>query len=600
MKMKTHCLFLILAFCFSFSLCRAFAEGSGEDGNPRDIGWGYGIEEGHEEWDLGVVYLERSPRYPNEMQAVGSSNRPKPGDKLTWTAHLYKNGGELPDLKDFSLRWVMNTKEAARTEIKSDPREKDFYLSSFEWIVPKDYRYDYTKPLTNTLSVAIIPPKGIVDRNPSNDFLRVYLDALPISVPIYRETFERYTSPTKLSFFDRMNDCVEWTNKRFEAAKYPMSPYGIIDRLRIDKLYFVDKEFLETRYTGDPDVATTVIFNEQGPLGNYRGYDWYWIGQNFWWNGHGIFSKRGYGAFCHEFGHSLQIPDSYIFNIRKELNDVTGEDIPCAWMDTEGKRCMMRDSYTDYSHFSELTAYEANRQAGVIRKQPSGIVTSRGRTYRGWFLSDLPEKVLFKLYSKSGRELLGAPVKIYRCAERGYMIGVTNIVMKELPYPSGGVLFDPQFRRENGKRGENTFFVTVGEGEGRKSLVLDQLHFNYLFAKGQRKLASFSFTNDCRETSLAYVKCRVRSLTAAWTVVLSDSLGASFRIANSLPELKKKSFLPFCPSFLHETKEGETEIVYYLQARSADFVPTPIYEVRGDLTDNNRGNIKTTFREIVE
>ncbi|MBR5901715.1 hypothetical protein IKZ40_05145 [bacterium] len=598
MKIETNNFCLVIALCFSSLLLTA--ESVREDGNPRDIGWGYGLEEGREAWDLGVVYLERSPRYPNEMQAIGGCNRPKPGDKVKWTARLYKNGGTLPDLKDLSLRWVMNTKNVAVTEIKSDPREKDFYFSSFEWTVPSDYRCDYTKPLTNTLTAVIVPPNGLVDRNPSNDFLRVYMDGLPITVPVYRETFERYTDPEKLSFFDRMNDCFEWTNKRFEAAKYPMSPYGIIDRLRVDKLYFVDKEFLETRFTGDPDAATTVIFNEQGPLGNYRGYDWYWIGQNFWWNGHGIFSKRGYGAFCHEFGHSLQIPDTYIFNIRKEQNDVTGEDIPCAWMDTPGKRCMMRDSYTDYSHFSELTAYEANRQAGVIRKQPSGNVVSHGRSYKGWFVNELPEKALFKLYSQSGRELLGAPVKIYRCAERDYMIGVTNIVMKELRYPEGGVLFDPQFRKENGKRGENTFFITVGEGEGRRSLVLDQLHFNYLYAKGQKHLASFSFTNDYRETDLGYAKCSVRKNTASWTVALSDSRGASLKIANSLPELKKKSFLPFCSSFLHEIKEGEKEIVFYLQARSGDFVPTPIYEVRGDLTENDRGSIRVSFKAVEE
>ena len=585
---------LFLLISVSLAVLSALGEdGTPYFGNAKDIGWGYGIEEGHEAWDLGVVYLERSPRYPNQMRSIGSSNRPKPGDDVTWTAHIYKNGGTLPDLGGFSVRWIMNTKTCAETKIEVDKQEKDFYSSSFKWTVPCDYRYDFTKPLTNTLTAVIVPPAGLTDRNPSNDFLRVYMDALPITVPIYTETFERYTDPEKLSFFDRMNDCFEWTNKRFEAAKYPMSPYGIIDRLRIDKLYFVDKEFLETRFTGDPDAATTVIFNEQGPLGNYRGFDWYWIGQNFWWNGHGIFSERGYGAFCHEFGHSLQVPDTYIFNIRPELNDVTGEEIPCAWMDTPGKRCMMRDSYTRYSHFSELSAYEANRQAGVIRKQPSEEAYSYGREYKGWFISDLPKKLRFKLYSQNGRELLGAKVRIYRCADRGYFIGVTNIVMKELAYPEGGICFDPKFQAERGKHGVNTFFITVGEGEGRKSLVLDQLRFNYRYAKGETYLQSFSFTNDYRETKLTDLSCKINNDTAVWKITLSDTDGASMRISPTVSGLKKKSFSPFCPNFLHNVKADEKELSFYFQARSKDCVPTPIYEF-----NCNVENIKATFKEI--
>lgn len=579
--------FLLLTFS-------AFSEdGTTNFGNAKDIGWGYGIEEGHEAWDLGVVYLERSPRYPNQMRSIGSSNRPKPGDSLTWTAHIYQNGGTLPDLKDFSVRWIVNTKTCAETKIEKG-QEKDFYESRFSWNVPCDYRYDFTKPLTNTLVAVIVPPKGLVDRNPSNDCLRVYMDALPISVPILRDTFRRYTEPDKLSFFDRMNDCFEWINKRFAAAVYPMSPYGIIDRIRIEKLYFVDEDFLEKRYTGDPDVATTVIYNDQGPLGNYRGFDWYWIGMNFWWNGHGIFSAMGYGALCHEFGHSLQIPDTYIFNIRPELNDVTGEEIPCAWMDTPGKRCMMRDSYTPYSHFSELTAYEANRQAGVIRKQPSEEAYAYGREYKGWFISDLPKKLRFKLYSKNGRELTGAKVKIYRCADRGYFIGVTNIVMKELAYPEGGVCFDPKFQAERGKHGVNTFFITVGEGEGRRSLVLDQLRFNYRYAKGETYLQSFSFTNDYRETELTNLACRISGDTAVWKIGLSDGEGASMRISPTVSGLKKKGFSPFCPYFLHNIRSDEKELSFYFQARSKDCVPTPIY--RFNCPAN--GITKATFEEI--
>ena len=178
------------------------------------------------------------------------------------------------------------------------------------------------------------------------------------------------------------------------------------------------------------------------------------------------------------------------------------------------------------------------------------------------------------------------------------MIGVTNVVMKELPYPEGGVTIDPEFRKENGKRGENTFFITVGEGEGRKSLVLDQLRFNYRFAKGETCLQTFCFTNDYRETILTGLTCRVQGSTAVWKMLLSDSEDASMRISPTLSGLKSRAFTPFTPFFLHNVREGEKEIRFYFQARSRDFVPTPVYEAIGCLAENDKGCIKAIFKEI--
>ena len=227
--------------------------------------------------------------------------------------------------------------------------------------------------------------------------------------------------------------------------------------------------------------------------------------------------------------------------------------------------------------------------ASPVREVTRGVYFE----YKGWFISDLPKKLRFKLYSQSGRELLGAKVRIYRCADRGYFIGVTNIVMKELAYPEGGICFDPKFQAERGKHGVNTFFITVGEGEGRKSLVLDQLRFNYRYAKGETYLQSFSFTNDYRETKLTDLSCKINNDTAVWKINLSDSDGASMRISPTVSGLKNKDFSPFCPNFLHNVKPDEKESRFFFQARSRDCVPTPIYEFNCNIE-----NIKATFKEI--
>ena len=51
---------ICLLFSVLFLTISAFSEdGTTNFGNAKDIGWGYGIEEGHEAWDLGIVYLEK-------------------------------------------------------------------------------------------------------------------------------------------------------------------------------------------------------------------------------------------------------------------------------------------------------------------------------------------------------------------------------------------------------------------------------------------------------------------------------------------------------------------------------------------------------------
>ena len=538
-----------------------------------------------EKWDVGVAWLERDPKYPVPMEAVGQSNWPKPGDEITFTAHLFSNSpeGALPEGQKVFLRWFVNTKKIGETslEMGSEP----FAASSLKWTVPADYRYDFTKTLTNCLEVAVSYPGGVEDRVRENDSLKICLDALVFSVKINNGTFRKYTDPEGLSFFDRLNHNIRWMNERFAAAVYPLSPCGIIDRYRVDRVEFTDDEVEPDLEHGDPCATTRLYFNEGGKMGAFYNAPYYWIGQTFFFVSgavtNGIFSQMGVGAVTHEAGHSLQLPDTYIFDLDADRNHVTHEKIPCDWMDANGSIDIMRYPYSFNSRFTELSAVAANTQSGVFRRHTPEVMNIDGKQSLGWMFRCLPKKIGVRFFTKSGRELPeGIPVKFYRADRSSYYVEVPeNDVVLDTVYKKGGVFFSPEFEiRENPNVGKNTFLVCLELPVGKRAFMLDQLRFNYRYIKGERETQLFSFTNDFSEAAVSSTRIIVekggKSLLLKFGV--TEREGTSVRCASSLEKLAKARFLPLTDALwsVNWFKDGENEL--YVQALSKDGFPSPV------------------------
>ena len=459
-----------------------------------------------EKWDVGLAWLERDPKYPVPMDAVGKSNWPKPGDELTFTAHLFINGPEdaLPKEQAAELKWFFNTKLAGKTSLALDG--KGFAASKLKWTVPADYRYDFSKPLTNCLEVVLSYPDGKKDRNAINDSLKICLDALVFSVKVNNKTFAQYTDPEGLSFFDRLNRNIAWMNDRFGSAKYPLAPWGIIDRYRVDRVELTDDEIEKDLEHGDPNATTRLFFMEGGKMGAFYNAPYYWIGQTFFYVSggvtNGIFSQMGIGAVTHEAGHSLQLPDTYMFDLSEDKNHVTHERISCDWMDTDGKIDIMRYPYNGNSAFTELSAVAANTQSGVFRRHTPEVMKIDGKLSLGWMFRCLPKKIGVRFFAKKGQELPdGLPVKFYRADRSSYYIEVPNDdIVLDTTYKKGGVFFEPDFEvKENANIGKNTFLVCLEQKDRKHAVLLDQLRFNYRYIKGETETQIFSFTNDFSE-----------------------------------------------------------------------------------------------------
>ena len=135
-------------------------------------------------WDLGIAWIERTEKYPNPKDADGSWNRPAPGDTLHWTANVYSNSEDETGEVTAYLKWIVNTKlEAVHTQTFA--KAVGIYQDTFTWTVPENYTYDFTRPLTNKLSVVMSYKDAVRDNNRSNDSKEIFLDAMTFIVKAY-------------------------------------------------------------------------------------------------------------------------------------------------------------------------------------------------------------------------------------------------------------------------------------------------------------------------------------------------------------------------------------------------------------------------------
>ncbi|MBR6463214.1 hypothetical protein IKS73_08765, partial [bacterium] len=323
-------------------------------------------------WDLGIAWIERTEKYPNPKDDDNVFNRPSPGDIVHWTANVYSNSEDASGDVTAYLKWYVNTKlEATHTQTFS--KAVGIYTDGFTWTVPENYTYDFTRPLTNKLSVVMSYPGSTRDNNTSNNSKEIFLDAMTFCVKVYTNTFWKYTvkGNSPKSFYDNLEDTVKFMNGRYDAMSYPLAPYGIIDRYRVDHVELMNVAKDPTRFQGNENYYTTISYSEGDDYGGYLGNPYDWIGQTFIWNGNGVFSTMGHGALCHETGHSLCFPDTYRFNMPAEKNKVFGEAYTCNWADPKGKEDMMRYCYNGTKDvFTELECATINLKAGSQRRYP--------------------------------------------------------------------------------------------------------------------------------------------------------------------------------------------------------------------------------------
>ena len=442
-------------------------------------------------WDFGVAWIEREEKYPNPKDADGAANRPAPGDLLNWTAHFYCNSSSGTGSSTACIKWYVNTVELASHTQTFERVNGRYYQDRFQWRVPSNYTYDFTKPLTNTLKVAMLLLNGS-DARPSNDAKQIYLDAMTFLVKVSTNTFYKYTTPGSKSFYDYLEESIQFSEGRYAAMSYPLAPYGIIDRYRVDRIVLMNENSDPTKFWGNENYYTTLAYSEGDSYGGYLGNPYDWIGQTFFYNNNGVFSNMGLGAACHETGHSLCFPDTYRFNMSAEKNKVFNRAYTCNWADPPGKEDIMRYCYNGTKDvFTELACCAINLHAGEQRRYPPEMHNGKA----GWMFAWLPTNILVRVYGKNGRELDGLPIKFYRGTGNAYEMAFENTTPAITLTYHDGAKITPAYSYDNNNLYYNSFIIEIPGNDYRRFNVIDSLRLNYAYIKGGAETATFSFTN---------------------------------------------------------------------------------------------------------
>ncbi|MBI2870496.1 MAG: hypothetical protein HYY14_02170 [Candidatus Omnitrophica bacterium] len=397
--------------------------------------------------DLNVPYIERLPRYPRYdvryrkvndedveipyLQTGTENNKrwPDRGERVTYVAHVL-NQGDVP--AGYSYEWRVDNAVVDHGFAQAlYPRGEATVSFHTVWSnQPQKITFSIQPILPNESGFLLGGP--VPDAYAANNSLSIGSHDLTISILAERGFCDLFRQTQNLvgtrSFEDWIKAQFAMWNQRLGEAKFPLTPDGILDRARIDKILILENlDGLDGKHMIpgiDPDrqlIDGSWAFRDQDPT-NAKGSGGKW--QKF-------IDKHARGidwGLVHELTHQLGVIDLYRFNLanpQKGVNlpnhgvrvkDLNGQVIPSEAFAPVRKHVFFtnpgrmgggdRGSYPNNTYFSSHTAAAMNRHAGMRRG------------YFGEYLFDTPRRNALRIVDKSGRPIGGAQIKLYQSSRK--------------------------------------------------------------------------------------------------------------------------------------------------------------------------------------
>jgi len=403
-----------------------------EDSNDNNQGAGNEDEDEDEDGvgdpnmdpvDLDVTFIERTPRYnrycliyqdgiPSHCSGTENQKRwPSVGESVTYTAHI-KNKG-MVESGVFDYQWMENGVVVANGY-------ESWPLSHGDEIT---IQYKTTWPSSRgTIEFRVTLRESTSETITFNNSLKIGTHDLTISIWAESGIYNIFNNTLNLagsySFEDWIQAQFAKMNERFAQAKYPTSPDGIYDRVRIDKLVVAEnldgggslmnsdphRYFIDGRWQFKDNDSTNVA-GSGGMWQDYvnrfaQGIDW---------------------GLIHEIGHQLGAIDLYRMNLandsdnnmRIQVRDINGNIIPASMLPTAGWDQILFERpgimtggdtspYNDGTYYSDHTAAALNTNYGYRRG------------YFGDYLLDTPANNYIKIVGASGDPISGAEVRLFQ------------------------------------------------------------------------------------------------------------------------------------------------------------------------------------------
>ncbi|MDO8658771.1 MAG: Ig-like domain-containing protein [Candidatus Levybacteria bacterium] len=366
--------------------------------------------------DLDVVYIERNPRYYRYcVEYVGAASRlcpgtennkrwPDIGENVTYTAHIINKGDSLSP--DFTYQWLVDGQVAtssAATGIgggqEATVQFQTTWSSSNQVI---QFKADPDNTITEIFKV--------------NNNLSINSHDLTISIWVEKGQYDIFNNTLNLvgtySFEDWIQAQFAKMNERFSQAQYPVSPNGILDRVRIDKIVVADElDGSQSPMNSDPDlylIDGRWHFTDGDPT-NTNGQNGQW--QQYVNNYVNIIDW----GLIHELGHQLGIIDLYRLGFKNDpvnndgiqVTDLNGQVISYTILPsvfTNGGIYAGGDT----SPYNDGTYFESHTAGGLS----SNFNLRRG--YYGEYLYDTPTNNYLKILDGLGSPINEAQAALYQ------------------------------------------------------------------------------------------------------------------------------------------------------------------------------------------
>ncbi|MBI9017973.1 MAG: PQQ-binding-like beta-propeller repeat protein [Phycisphaerae bacterium] len=365
--------------------------------------------------DLDVTLIERYPRY--DYDAV--KNNPEPGDIVTFKGHIINWSQQASEVE---YVWLIDGELAQEdaTEIAGGAEE----VVELEWMWAAG---DHTVEL-------IADPYDMIaelseDNNSIEDHINAIIAGFWVEQSVY-DYFHDYQHELGIganSWQDWIQRQMAIQNELYESAIWELSPDGVLDRVRIDKIIVVPDGALPLNgglASNNPDLSDKTVDLMWGFSKTLLNGDFY--ARHTEVSEHNPFYLER--SLIHELGHARYLIDCYGF-------DISNTESHHAVQIWEGDTYVAGSEYMPFIAWDVVLYY--NKSGGVMTGpydfnwspyEAAALNLIAGQRAKcgncnapcniGVFLQDLPQNNHVRFVDQGGKPWAGANVRIYE-AEAG-------------------------------------------------------------------------------------------------------------------------------------------------------------------------------------
>lgn len=361
--------------------------------------------------DLVVGWIHRLPELdyvPNSPQP-DVDGWPAAGETITWQA-VVKNFSAAPRTVDY--RWTLDGAEIASGTATLAAAAHTAVDLPWTWTFDR-----------HELGFEIDTADAYAEFEEANNALTVFTDAISVGFWVEQSTYD-YFHQYQHELGVGANSWEDWAqrhvarwNRMFLDAVYPLTPDGVLDRIRCDKIVLVPDGALPLAWgyypTNHPDTSDHTVDLEWGfpaSLLNHPRYQDHTTISDF---------NQFYfeGSLLHELGHARYLVDVYAFAVHEATVQITEDGVPVAgtdlmplvWGDDVYHTDVEGLMTAQYTYVDWYSARALNRIAG--HRALNGNCNAPYNI--GEFLNDLPAENVLTVTDGSGTPLPGADVQVY-------------------------------------------------------------------------------------------------------------------------------------------------------------------------------------------